>query len=69
MFGLLVDKDWIRDRSGPQPRDGKHRRRPAYIACILACGLLVIGGILLASADIGGRSDPPPAAKARIRLM
>jgi hypothetical protein len=44
-------------------------RLPKYIACILGCGLLVIGGILLANADLGGRSDPPPAAKARIRLM
>jgi hypothetical protein len=69
MFGLLVDKDWIRDRAGPQRRNGRRSRLPAYLACILACGLLVIGGILLASADLGGRSDPPPAAKSHIRLM
>jgi len=68
MFGLLVDKDWIRDRSGTGPRCGKRRRFPAYIACILACGLLV-GGILLAMTDVGKHADPAPVAKARIRLM
>ena len=68
MFGLLVEKGWIRERSGTRSRREKRRRFPAYIACILG-GLLVIGGIWLASADVGGHSDPAPVPKARIRLM
>jgi hypothetical protein len=69
MFGLLVDKGWIRERSGTPSRCEKRRRFPAYIACVLACGLLVIGGVWLASNDVGRHSDPAPVPKARIRLM
>ncbi len=69
MFGLLVDKNWFKERWEIEPRRRKRGRLPKYSARFLVCVLLIAGGVVLANDVSGGRTDPRPMIRANIRLM
>jgi hypothetical protein len=68
MFGLLVDKDWYKERWETEPRRRKRGLLPGYSGRLLVCVLLVVGGLVLAR-NVGDRPDAAPVPKAEMRLM
>jgi hypothetical protein len=69
MLSLLVDKGWTGNRRVVERPNMNSPWLLIYGAAIAVAALLIIGGLVLATADFGASSHPPPIVKERIRLM